>query len=212
MILFKDRQDAGERLGERLKACAVSHPLVVGLARGGVVTARALAGKLGASWNLICIKKIGAPWQPELALGAVSETGEHVLNEDLIEMLHIEPEELTNRITLAASEASEKAMRLRDKRPLPNVENRTVILADDGLATGATMRSAILSMRKKRALKVIVAVPVAASDSLEKVEEEADDTICLEIPLFFQAVGEFYENFKQVEDEEVIHYAKELGS
>jgi putative phosphoribosyl transferase len=210
MILFRDRESAGELLGERLKSFASPETVVLGLARGGVVTARAIAKKLGAKWDLICIKKVGAPWQPELALGAVSETGDHVLNEDLIEMLQISTQEIARRMANAAQEAKEKASRLRGAKGFPSIENKKVILADDGLATGATMRAAIHTAKNKGASEVIVAIPVAAHDSLELVKEEADQVVCLGVPPYFMAVGEFYEDFSQVEDEEVIEYAKEL--
>lgn len=202
--MFRNREDGGNQLALLLqKYKNHSSAIVLGLPRGGVVTAHALARELKLPLDILSLRKIGAPQNPELALGAVSATGEVFLNEDLIARLGVSRRDLQEKIDNEKRRAEERFQKFRKGRPPLQLEGKTVILVDDGLATGATMQAAILAAKEQRAGRVVVAVPVAAPDSLEEVERNADEVACLATPYFFQAVGEFYEDFSQTEDEEV---------
>jgi putative phosphoribosyl transferase len=203
--MFRNRIDGGEQLATQLKKYE-KDPLaiVLGLPRGGVVTAWALAKGLHLPLDILSLRKIGAPQNPELALGAVSGTGEIFLNEDLIDHLGISKQSLAHQIQSEKQHAKERFEKFRRGRAPLQLKGRTAILVDDGLATGATMQAAIKTVKAQGAERVIVAVPVAAPDSLEEVKKNADETVCLFTPYFFQAVGEFYDDFRQVEDDEVI--------
>jgi putative phosphoribosyl transferase len=178
--------------------------IVIGLARGGVVTASLVARELKLPLDLLCLRKIGAPHHPELAIGAISKTGDVYLNQDLIDQMGVQDEYLKAEMQKQQFLAKRRESLYHEKLPPEILENKTVILVDDGLATGATMKAAIQFVKSQGASKVIVAVPVGADDSLHEVSELADDVVCPLIPPFFQAVGQFYEEFDQVEDEEVI--------
>jgi putative phosphoribosyl transferase len=207
--MFRDRVEAGELLAHALKAYDKNpQAIVLGLPRGGVVTAYAVAKKLTLPLDILSLRKIGAPQNPELALGAVSATGEIFLNEDLIAHLGVPEGALASKIKSERERALERYERFRKGRSPLHLEGKTVILVDDGLATGATMQAAILTAKAQEAARVVVAVPVAAPDSLEEVKDNADEVVCLNTPFFFQAVGQFYEDFAQVEDEEVISLLK----
>ena len=207
--MFRDRVEAGELLAHALKAYDKNpKAIVLGLPRGGVVTAYAVAKKLTLPLDILSLRKIGAPQNPELALGAVSATGEIFLNEDLISHLGVPEGALASKIKSERERALERYERFRKGREPLHLEGKTVILVDDGLATGATMQAAILTAKAQGAARVVLAVPVAAPESLEEVKDNADEEVCLNTPFFFQAVGQFYEDFSQVEDEEVISLLK----
>lgn len=197
MKLFKDRQSAGKILAKRLKHYFNDHgTIVLGIPRGGVVVAKEVAEELKLPLDIIVTRKIGAPNQPELALGAVDLDGEVIGDVgEFGEIINRELEELKRRENLYR----------QGKEPL-DVENKTVILVDDGIATGATTLSAINYLKRHQAKKIILAVPVASREAIEKIVEEV---IVLEIPENFQAVGQFYQNFEEVSDEEVIQYLKD---
>src|SRR6202051_1009491 len=202
--LFRDRRDAGRLLAEKLAAYA-NRPdaLVLALPRGGVPVAYEVARALGAPLEVFVVRKLGVPGYEELAMGAVATGGVRVLNDQLIERLGI-PEQMIDAV--AARELQELARRerrYRGGRPPPDVRGRTVILVDDGLATGATMHAAIEALRQQKPTRTVVAVPTASPETCEEMKTKADDVICAITPEPFQAVGRWYQDFLQTTDEEV---------
>ncbi len=204
-MLFKNRASAGRALAKSLeKYKGEEKAIILGLPRGGVMVAGEIAHLLGLPLDIVVPRKIGAPGNPELAIGAISEEGAEVLDENIISVWGIPRQYIDKAIGQETAEAARRLALYRGDRPLLDLRGRVAILIDDGLATGATMRAAIKSARAKGADRVVVAVPVAASDSLEIIKQEADEVVCLRAPLFFGAVGAFYEEFGQTSDEEVI--------
>ena len=193
-MFFRDRQDAGRQLAEAL--LGHDNAIVLGLPRGGVVCASEVARALNLPLDVTCPRKIGHPLNPEYAIGAVTETGEGLFNPN-------EPyqEELVNQ---SAEEARVRLKLYRKGRPPRDVEGKEIILVDDGLATGFTMKAAIASIRKENPKKVVVAVPVAPPAAVEEIGEMADEVVCLHVPSSFMAIGQFYQEFDQTSDEEVI--------
>jgi len=179
------------------------------LPRGGVVTAFEIAKELNLPLDLVVPRKIGAPDNEEYAIGAITETGEGIFNQEAIDTLGVPQEYLDKKVADEKEEAQRRLKTYRQDRPILNLKNKTVIIVDDGIATGLTMRAAIKSVKEKKAKEIIVAVPVSAQDSLKTINKEVDKTICLDAPLFFGAVGAFYEDFGQTTDEEVIDLMKE---
>jgi erythromycin esterase-like protein/predicted phosphoribosyltransferase len=202
--LIRDRRDAGRLLAEKLAAYA-NRPdaLVLALPRGGVPVAYEVARALGAPLDVFVVRKLGVPGYEELAMGAVATGGVRVLNDQLVERLGI-PEQMIDAV--AARELQELARRerrYRGGRPPPDVRGRTVILVDDGLATGATMHAAIEALRQQKPTRIVVAVPTASPEICEEMNTKADDVICAITPEPFQAVGRWYQDFSQTTDEEV---------
>jgi predicted phosphoribosyltransferase len=191
-------------LGTRLLSLARrDDTIVLGLPRGGVPVAFEIAEALGAPLDVFVVRKLGVPGREELALGAIASGGVRVVNRRVVEQLSIPPDLVE---AIAAGEGAELARRERDYRggrPPRDLTERTVILVDDGLATGASMRAAVAAIRGKNAAQVVVAVPVAAPESCDAVAESADDTICALTPPLFMAVGEWYEEFAPTTDDEV---------
>jgi len=203
---FADRAAAGRELAAAVAAVLVAPTgavWVLGLARGGVPVAAPVAAALGARLDVLTVRKIGAPRQPELALGAVTSGGGIVLNHALVEQLGIDDARLERQIELARAELRQREARLRDGRPDPVVADATVVLVDDGLATGATMRAAVAAMRAAGAATVVAAVPVGAPDSCAAVAAVADLVVCPRQPSFFRAVGEWYDDFTATTDDDV---------
>lgn len=207
---FPDREAAGRRLAAELAAYAGRPDVVVlGLPRGGIPVAREVADALDAPLDVLLVRKLGAPFQPELALGAVASGGVRVLNEELFGRIRI-PEEVLEEVTgreRRELERRERAYR-GSREPLP-VAGRTVILVDDGVATGSTLRAALRSLRAREPARVVLAVPVGPPESIEALEEEADEVVCLLTPEAFFGVGQWYVEFPQLSDEEV---ARLLGA
>jgi putative phosphoribosyl transferase len=201
---FKDRTEAGRILAEKLKGYAGREDvLVLALPRGGVPIGFEIARALNAPLDVYIVRKLGVPWQPELAMGAIATGRALVLNDDVVRHLHIS-DELIN--TVAAREGIELERRenlYRGDRPAPEVRGRTVILVDDGVATGTTMRVALAALRKQAPARLIVAVPVAPRYTFEELSEEADEAICAKTPGHFVSVSQWYESFPQTTDEEV---------
>src|SRR2546422_4930719 len=202
--LFRDRRDAGRLLAERLAAYA-SRPdvLVLALPRGGVPVAYEVAHRLGAPLDVFVVRKLGVPGHEELAMGAVATGGVRVLNDQLVEQLGISDQMID---AVAARERQELARRerlYRGNRPPPDVRGRTVILVDDGLATGATMYAAVEALRQQQPGRIVVAVPTASPEICEELRAEVDEVICAITPDPFYAVGLWYEDFSQTTDEEV---------
>lgn len=203
--MFRDREEAGSRLAGTLKFLK-DEPGVVVLAipRGGVVVAKEVAASLGAPLDIVVVRKIGAPSNPEYAIGAVSQDGDPVLDLPVVRSLGVSQGYLSE---LSAKESAEVRRRLKEyrgDRPYPVLKGKTVVVVDDGMATGETALAAVLSTKRRGAARVVMAVPVASQEALERVAAAADQVICLETPSHFYAVGEFYSDFSQVSDEAVI--------
>lgn len=204
-MIFQDRQAAGTQLAEKLiKYQKKEDVIVVGLARGGVIVAAAVAKRLHLPLDILIIRKVGAPDNEELALGAIAEEGEGIFNHHLITLLGVSKEYLKKEVAKQKEVIQErKRLYLKGKKP-PNFSGKTIILVDDGIATGASMKVAIQSAKSKKAAKIVVAVPVAATDSLSEIATEVDEVVCLSTPPFFQGVGAFYNHFEQTTDEEIV--------
>jgi putative phosphoribosyl transferase len=209
-MMFADRNDAGRKLATKLEQFN-NQPgaVVIGLPRGGVVVACEVARRLNLPLDIIVPRKIGAPGNEELAIGAITEEGEAVLDEILVRELNVAPEYIAKTVAKEKQEAQRRLKLYRGDRAPLNLQNKTAILIDDGIATGATMRAAIKSAKYKKAAKIIVAVPVIAPDTLNKLRAEADEIIYLDAPMFLGAIGAFYEEFSQTEDKEVIGLMRE---
>ena len=204
-MIFKNRQEAGQKLALALKKFKdKKDALILALPRGGVVVAYEIARDLNLPLDLVVPRKIGAPFNEEYAIGAITETGEGIFNQEAISSLNISQTYLNSKVAEERKEAERRLKIYRHDREPLNLANKTVIIVDDGIATGLTMRAAIKSVKEKKAVKIIVAVPVTATDSLKIIEKEADEVIYLDAPSFFGAVGEFYEEFAQTTDQEVI--------
>ena len=210
---FLDRADAGKRLAARLMGYADNPDVIVlALPRGGVPVAAQIAHALHAPLDILVTRKIGAPFNPELALGAVSQNGQIVWNKDVMKSLHINPQDPAVQaiIDKEQQEAARRVQLYRADRPHIAVQDKIVILVDDGVATGATIRAAIATLRAWHARKVIVAVPVGPLEEIAELEQEADKCFCLASPHYFLGVGDFYDRFEQVSDQEVIALLNEL--
>ncbi len=201
---FEDRLQAGVELGAALQRYRGRDTLVLGIPRGGAPVAQAVAEALGAELDVIVARKVGAPIQPELAMGAVTPDGTRFLNEELVRILRVAPDELELLVAAEREEAVRRERLFRPGLPPLAVKGRTVILVDDGLATGATMRAAIRAVRKGGPAKLVVAVPVAADETCDVVAEEVDELVCLARPSPFFAVGLHYRTFEPTSDEEVL--------
>jgi predicted phosphoribosyltransferase len=200
---FRNRNDAGRQLAEKLAAYA-DRPdvLVLALPRGGVPVGYEVSRALGAPLDVFLVRKLGAPGYEELAMGAVATGGVRVLNDEIVRGLEISEHEIDAAVARELRELSRRARLYRGDRPPPDVAGRTVILADDGLATGATMRAAVAALRQQHPARIVVAVPTASPDTCEALKAEADDVICAMTPEPFFAVGHWYEDFTQTTDNE----------
>ncbi len=204
-MVFKNRQEAGQKLAEKLKEFKnKKDTIILALPRGGVINAFEIAKELNLPLDLIVPRKIGAPFNEEYAIGAITESGEGIFDQQAIASLNVTKDYLDKKVAEEKKEAQRRLKTYRQNQPPLDLKNKTVIIVDDGIATGLTMRAAIKSIKEKKAKKIIVAVPVSARDSLKIIEKEADQVICIDAPLFFGAVGAFYEDFGQTEDKEVI--------
>jgi putative phosphoribosyl transferase len=201
---FRDREEAGRLLAERLREYAGEAPLVLALPRGGVAVGYEIARALDAPLDVMMVRKLGVPWHPELGMGALAEGGAVYINREVLQEAELEPDELRAVIAEEASELERRVQRYRGGRPLPELKGRTVILVDDGLATGGTARAAIRALRGFGAGRIILAVPVAASQTAELLREEVDALVCVQEPGNLWAIGTWYEDFHQMSDEEVL--------
>jgi predicted phosphoribosyltransferase len=201
---FRNRTDAGRQLAEKLAAYA-HRPgvLVLALPRGGVPVGFEVARKLGAPLDVFLVRKLGVPGYEELAMGAVATGGVRVLNDEIVRGLGISEHQIDAAAARELQELAQRQRLYRGDRPLPDIAGRTVILVDDGLATGATMRAAIAAVRQQQPARIVVAVPTASPDTCEALKAEADDVVCAMTPEPFLAVGHWYEDFTQTTDDEV---------
>ena len=203
---FFDRRDAGQRLARAMEHYANRDAVVLALPRGGVPVAAEVAAALGAPLDLILVRKISVPFEPELAMGAIADARPPVVvrNENIVRLVGVSEHEFRTACAAAASELERRRrLYLGDRTPLP-LEGRVAIIVDDGIATGATTRAAIRAARRRSPASVVLAVPVAPPELLADLRREADDVVCLETPMHLGAIGNVYKNFAQVPDHEVI--------
>lgn len=200
---FADRRDAGRRLAVAVAGIEPSDPVVLALPRGGVPVGFEVARELGAPLDVLVVRKIGAPFQPELGLGALAESGEPLLDERSLRRLGLSPDDLAPTVAAERAELARRLERYRRGREPLAVEGRTVVVVDDGLATGGTAHAAVLAVRARGPAAVVLAVPVAAPETLDRLRPEVDELVCLQAPTRFAAVGQWYEVFDQTSDEEV---------
>ncbi|MGG7644568.1 phosphoribosyltransferase [Rhodovulum sp. YNF3179] len=206
MTRFVDRADAAEALADRLAQMDLQDPVILALPRGGVPIGRVVADRLGAPLDLVMVRKIGVPGNPELAAAAVvnGAAPEIVVNESVMAMAHLDRAEIDR---LAETQLDEirrrRVLYLAGRAPLP-VAGRTAVVVDDGIATGATVRAALKAVTRRKAARVVLAVPVAPPDTVARLEGAVDDLVCLTVPQAFWAVGQAYHRFEQVSDDEVV--------
>jgi putative phosphoribosyl transferase len=204
MMIFKNRADAGRKLAARLTRYADRGDiLVLALPRGGVPVAYEVAKELKAPLDIFLVRKLGVPGHEELAMGAIASGGVRVINEELVNYLGIPDEVIDAIAAVEQRELERRAVAYRDDRPQPEVTDRIVILIDDGLATGSTMRAAAASLRLQKPRRIVVAVPVSSPETCDEFRREVDEIICGVTPQHFQGVGLWYDDFSQTSDEEV---------
>ena len=201
--MFRDRNDAATRLAARLMAYQGRNPLILAIPRGAVPMAKIIADKLGGDLDVVLVRKLRAPRQPELAIGSVNESG-WTYQADHAGFYGASAEYIEAEKRLQMQTIRQRRAQYTPIRSAVNPAGRIVIVIDDGLATGATMISALHGLRASKPARLVCAVPVAPPDTLAKVAELADEVVCLEAPAFFQAVGQFYQHFPQVDDDEVV--------
>lgn len=206
--MFKDRASAGRELARSLEKFRDQDVLVVGIPRGGVIAAAEVAESLNAPLDLIITRKIGAPGNEELAIGATAGEGQVMLNSKLVEALNVSKEYIEQRVQKAVAEIKRRRRLYLGELPSTNVGNKTVLVIDDGLATGYTALAAIEMLRTMKPQKIVLAVPVAPSETVARLTPEVDELVYLSMPREFFAVGQFYDEFHQVTDEEVIDRIK----
>jgi putative phosphoribosyl transferase len=201
---FSNRIEAGWLLAEKLEKYADRDDVIVlGLPRGGVPVAKEVAKRLRAPLDVFIVRKLGVPGFEELAAGAIASGGVRVLNEDVMRAIPHADQAIEAVTARETTELHRREQIYREGRPAPQLRDRIAILVDDGMATGATMRAAVKALRQRGAAKIVVAVPVGPPDTCHEIEEQSDETICLSTPEFFQAVGQYYEDFSQTTDEDV---------
>jgi putative phosphoribosyl transferase len=200
---FVDRRAAGRLLAQALIHHAGTNAIVLGLPRGGVPVADEVARTLGGTLGVWVVRKLGAPHQPELGMGAIAEGPAVVLDRSTVQLLGVTSQQLLSTARREMVEVRRRVERFRGGRPAPVVRGRTVILVDDGIATGGTMRAAIRAVKKLKPARLVVAIPVAAPDVVSSLQREVDEVVCLQQPEPVFAIGLWYENFRQVSDEEV---------
>lgn len=208
--MFQNREDAGKKLAELLTRFKSEKPIILAIPRGGVVVGAEVARSLSVPLEIIIPRKIPAPNQPELAIGAVAEDGSRIIDQGLIKILNIPEIYIDKETKNQIKEIKRRLKEYRNTAKTLDIKNKTVILIDDGLATGSTMLAAINFIKKKNPGKIILAIPVAPADTYQRMKSEVDKIVCLDTPVFFSAVGQFYQDFRQINDKEVISLLKEL--
>jgi putative phosphoribosyl transferase len=211
-MVFDDRRHAGRELAARLVGLAREHPIVLGLPRGGVPVAVEVARALDAPLDVLTVRKLGAPRNPELGVGAVAEDGTAVLNVDMARSVGMTRTQLDRVLEREMRELRRRVERFRNGWEPLDVRGRTVIVVDDGLATGLTDLVAVRALRARGAARIVVAVPVGSREAISMLSEEADEVVCLTIPEELFSVGHWYEDFSPVADEEVLALLSEAGS
>lgn len=209
--MFRDREDGARQLAVFLKSRSLRRPLVLAIPRGGVVTGAVLAGELHADLDVVLSRKLRAPDQPELAIGAIAEDGQIYLNENAKE-LQISKSYLTEESSRQLAEIERRKKLFRSVMPLAPIQGRSIILTDDGIATGSTMIAALHVVKSLQPHEVWVAVPVAPPERIRELRTLCDDVICLLQPEYFMAVGQFYQTFQSVEDSQVVEILRQFKS
>ncbi len=208
-MIYEDRKDAGKKLAEKLlQYRGNADVIVLGLPRGGVAVAREVAEALHCPLDVLIVRKIGVPGSPELAAGAISETGTVVFNEDIIAVYGVDKEYLEGETARQKVEIARRTDLYRGGKGISSLACKTVILVDDGVATGATIRAAIATLAEERIAWLTVALPVASQEAEQEIAETVDELICLQAPAGFMAVSNYYYDFSQVEDEDVLAMLK----
>lgn len=208
-MIFRDRNEAGKRLAEKLMHYqGKSDVIVLGLPRGGVTVAYQVAGTLQCPLDILIVRKIGFPGNPELAAGAVSETGTVVFNEDIVSLYGVSRAYLEMETARQKQEIARRIVFYRGGKGVPPLAGKTIILVDDGVATGATVKAAIATLKQERIGKLVVALPVASRDAEQEIAPSVDEWVCLQAPADLRSVGGYYSDFSQVEDEEVVAMLK----
>jgi putative phosphoribosyl transferase len=205
---FADRQEAGQLLAEELSDLRHKNAVVLGIPRGGLVVAREIAHALNADLDIVLSRKLRAPGNPELALGALVENGELYLNEALMQQMRINPIYIEEEKRLQAAEIHRRSQLVRSVLPRVSLKGRAVVVTDDGIATGATMQAALWAVRKEGPRFITAALPVGPEETVRRLAADADDIVCLRTPPYFAAVGQFYARFNQVEDQDVLAILK----
>lgn len=208
-MIFYDRRDAGRQLAVRLMASYAGqgqHVIVLGLPRGGVPVAYEVARALGAPLDVFVVRKLGVPGHEELAMGALASGDVRALNEEVLSYLGLDQKVIEQAVRAESAEVERRERLYRGGRPAPVLVGRTVIIVDDGLATGATMRAAVAALRPRRPARIVVAVPVGAVAAVAELERLADEVVCMATPEPFWAVGTWYHDFSQTSDAEVRQY------
>ena len=208
-MIFKDRVDAAEKLAQKLEWIKKEDPIILAIPRGGVVTGDVIAKTLGFLLDIVVSRKIGAPYNPELAIGAVVHDGSFFPNSDLIGALGIHKKYLNEQIAEQLEEIERRLVKFRGRKDY-DLKGRTVVLVDDGIATGATVFVAVAWIKKQKPKKIIVAIPVGPRDTIERLSKIAE-VVVLYDPVMFGAVGEFYHSFDQVEDYQVVEIMSSYG-
>lgn len=201
---FADRREAGWRLGEALRPLAAAGPIVVGLPRGGVPVAEEVASVLGAPLEVLVVRKLGAPHNPEYGVGAIAEGGVRVFDPEALAVLGVDNASLEAIVASEEAELRRRVEAYRGERALRPLADRTVIVVDDGVATGLTDTAALRAVRRRQPHGLLLAVPVGAPDSVARLREEADEVVCLAEPRRLRGVGQWYRDFSQVSDDEVV--------
>lgn len=208
-MLFQDRQDAAEKLAQQLQIYA-NHPqtLVIGLPRGGLVTAFSISKKLNLPLNFIIVRKIGAPNNPELAIGAITEEGQVIFHQDIVTTTQSTSKFLTQTLEEEKKEIQRRLNLYRQHLAPPDFQDKTLLLVDDGIATGATILAAVLMVKSKLPAKIMVVAPVISLDAYREISREVDQIITLKVPSIFESISQFYKNFPQINDQEVVNLLK----
>jgi putative phosphoribosyl transferase len=208
MSLFSNRAEAGKLLATALKGAVGKDAIVLAIPRGGVTVGFEVAKALNIPLDVIVPRKIGAPNNPELAIGAVTEDGTIILDDELVRYLQVSQDYIKEESERQQLEIERRLRTYRGDVPYSSFKNREVIIVDDGIATGYTIKAALASVRKRGAKTVVIAVPVAPTSVIEELKKEGENVVCLQTPEFFYAIGEFYEDFTQIDDEEVARLLK----
>ncbi|MHC4308178.1 MAG: phosphoribosyltransferase [Planctomycetota bacterium] len=202
-VFFEDRTEAGKMLAAKLEKFSDGRTMILAIPRGGVVVGYEIAKKIHAPMDIIVPRKLRAPYQPEFAIGAITEDGNIILDEKTINLLNISSDYIKMESQRQKTEIDRRLRVYKGESKIPDLTGLDVIVVDDGIATGATMKAALISVRKRGAKSIILATPVASLNALRMLEQEADKTISLFTPQHFYAIGQFYRNFEQTSDQEV---------